>query len=62
MVHINTLVSGLAWAMAVAAIPHDEVERFTEDAPEVMLKYKPFLKVSSGCVPFPAVDKDGNIR
>jgi hypothetical protein len=48
--------------VTAAAIPHDEVERFTEDAPEVMLKYKPFLKVSSGCVPFPAVDKDGNIR
>lgn len=27
-----------------------------------MLKYKPLLKVFNGCVPFPAVDADGNTR
>lgn len=63
MVRISSVISGLALAMTVAAVPHKEVEGFEEDAPELYLKYKPFLKVKHGCVPFPAVDKDdGGIR
>lgn len=46
----------------VEYIPHDEVKGFDEKAPAVVTKFKPFLKVSSGCVPFPAVDKDGKIK
>ena len=30
-------------------------------AGSLMLKYKPWLDVHNGCVPFPAVDKDGNV-
>ncbi|CAE7031546.1 hypothetical protein CFE70_004446 [Pyrenophora teres f. teres 0-1] len=48
-----------------AVINHDAVVGFTEAVPgtlsgKLMLKYKPFLEVSNGCVPFPAVDAAGN--
>jgi hypothetical protein len=49
-------------AAIVSAIGHDQISPFDEDAPEVFLKYKPYLKVSHGCVPFPAVNADGEIR
>lgn len=50
-----------------AVISHDAVVGFTEAAPattegDLILKFKPFLKVTNGCVPFPAVDADGNTR
>lgn len=46
-------------------IDHDAVVGFPETVPDttagaLYLKYKPFLKVYNGCVPFPAVDADGN--
>jgi len=48
-----------------AVINHDAVVGFPETVPagitgELYLKYKPFLKVFNGCVPFPAVDAVGN--
>lgn len=48
-------------------IDHDAVVGFDEAVPSttegtLMLKYKPYLKVFNGCVPFPAVDADGNTR
>lgn len=45
-----------------AVINHDAVVGFPETAPSgsLYLKYKPFLQVSNGCVPFPAVDSSGN--
>lgn len=48
-----------------AVIDHDAVVGFAEAAPDnsegdLMLAYKPYLKVFNGCVPFPAVDADGN--
>lgn len=48
-----------------AVINHDAVVGFPETVPtgitgELYLKYKPFLKVFNGCVPFPAVDAAGN--
>jgi hypothetical protein len=48
-----------------AVINHDAVVGFPETVPSgtlgsLYLKYKPFLKVESGCVPFPAVDASGN--
>ncbi|KAG9251503.1 necrosis inducing protein [Emericellopsis atlantica] len=63
MVRAISLFSGLALAFAASAdvIGHKDVQRFTESAPEIYLKFKPFLDVDTGCVPFPAVDKDGNI-
>ncbi|OJD31600.1 npp1 domain protein [Diplodia corticola] len=47
------------------AIDHDAVVGFPETVPagavgELYEKFKPFLKVESGCVPFPAVDAQGN--
>lgn len=48
-----------------AVIAHDAVVGFSEAVPSgiegtLMLKYKPWLKVFNGCVPFPAVDAAGN--
>lgn len=48
-------------------ISHDAVIGFNEAVPDtvagnLMLKYKPKLKVTNGCVPFPAVDAEGNTR
>lgn len=48
-----------------SVISHDAVVGFAETVPattegDLMLKYKPYLKVFNGCVPFPAVDSDGN--
>lgn len=46
-------------------IDHDAVVGFAETVPDttvgsLMLTYKPLLKVTNGCVPFPAVDSAGN--
>lgn len=50
-----------------ADINHDAVVNFPETVPattigQLMLKYKPYLYVEDGCVPFPAVDEQGNTR
>lgn len=50
-----------------ADIAHDAVVSFDETVPDttagaLMLKWKPSLYVVDGCVPFPAVDEDGNTR
>ncbi|KAK7422119.1 hypothetical protein QQX98_001862 [Neonectria punicea] len=74
MVLISRLISGLAIAATAvsgaaiakrAVIAHDAVVGFAEAVPSttagaLYLKYKPYLKVSNGCVPFPAVDASGN--
>lgn len=48
-------------------IASDEIVGFPETVPdttigELYLKYKPYLKVFNGCVPFPAVDAEGNTK
>lgn len=48
-----------------AVIAHDAVVGFAQAVPSgitgtLMLKYKPWLEVFNGCVPFPAVDAAGN--
>ena len=50
-----------------AVINHDAVVGFPETVPsgtagDLYLKFKPLLKVHNGCVPFPAVDAEGNTR
>lgn len=51
-----------------AVINHDAVVSMPQTIPPngiagaVALAYQPLLKVSSGCVPFPAVDAEGNTR
>jgi hypothetical protein len=72
--HVKHLVIGLATAAGVvegaplearAVIAHDAVVGFPETVPsgtagQLYLKYKPYLHVINGCVPFPAVDSSGN--
>jgi hypothetical protein len=74
MVSPTSLVLGLLVASAAAlptaltrraVIAHDAVVGFAQAVPSgttgtLMLKYKPWLKVFNGCVPFPAVDAAGN--
>ncbi|KAI0116460.1 NPP1-domain-containing protein [Nemania sp. FL0031] len=43
-----------------AVIAHDAVVGFAQSASALELKFKPWLKVVNGCVPFPAVDAAGN--
>lgn len=48
-----------------AVINHDAVVGFPQTVPSgivgsLYLKYKPFLEVYNGCVPFPAVNKAGD--
>ena len=61
---------GLVTSAAVerrAVLPHDQIVGFPETVPntnigQLYLRYKPHLRVVNGCVPFPAVDADGNTR
>lgn len=66
---LRSLVSVALTVSAVlgATIDHDAVVGFDEAVPDssegdLILAYKPYLKVFNGCVPFPAVDADGNTR
>ena len=48
-----------------AVIAHDAVVGFPQTVPSgiegtLMLKYKPWLEVYNGCVPFPAVNAAGD--
>lgn len=50
-----------------AVIDHEQVAGLPETVPsgikgEVYKAYQPYLKVDEGCVPFPAVDAEGNTR
>ena len=50
-----------------AVIAHDQVVGFPQTVPsglngQLYLKYKPYLEVSNGCVPFPAVNSVGDTR
>lgn len=50
-----------------APIASDQVVPFTQLIPsgstgQLYLAYQPFLLVSNGCVPFPAVDSVGNTK
>lgn len=50
-----------------AVINHDAVVGFPQTLPSgltgtLYLKYKPFLEVYNGCVPFPAVNAAGDTR
>ena len=48
-------------------IASDEIVGFPQTVPnnitgEVYLAYQPYLKVVNGCVPFPAVDAEGDTK
>ncbi|KAF2163143.1 hypothetical protein M409DRAFT_68752 [Zasmidium cellare ATCC 36951] len=63
-----TLLIAAASAAAIdkrAVIAHDAVVGFSQTVPsgttgDLYLKYKPYLSRESGCVPYPAVDAEGN--
>ncbi|KAI9052946.1 hypothetical protein LZ554_003218 [Drepanopeziza brunnea f. sp. 'monogermtubi'] len=77
MAAFSTLVKVLALAFAVVASPiaelnkrsvlaHDAVVSLPETVPigplgDLYRRYQPILMVAGGCVPFPAVDADGNV-
>ncbi|KAF2711872.1 25 kDa protein elicitor [Pleomassaria siparia CBS 279.74] len=61
----STSVSAAPLLKSRAVIDHDAVVGFPEAVPdglegELMLRYKPFLKVVNGCVPFPVVNANGD--
>ncbi|CAI6282131.1 MULTISPECIES: NPP1 family protein [Bacillus] len=61
---VITSVSMVSTANA-AVIDHDKVVGFREVVPTTVTqkaakRFQPYLKVYSGCVPFPAVDEKGN--
>lgn len=72
MLFSTTLLALVATALSApvdkrAVISHDAVVGFAQTVPSgttgtLYLKYKPYLKVENGCVPFPAVDASGNTR
>lgn len=54
-----------ATAVEAAVINHDQVVGFQEVSPVTVTqiaakRFQPYLKVYHGCVPFPAVDQQGN--
>ncbi|KAI9155615.1 necrosis inducing protein [Paramyrothecium foliicola] len=71
--HLTRLVSLLAVSCGISAAPlesravinHDAVAGFGQSVPSgaignAFLRFKPWLRVEGGCVPFPAVDGQGN--
>lgn len=44
-----------------AVIPHDQVAGFPDSTRGYFKTFQPQLKVFDGCVPFPAVDRNGNV-
>jgi hypothetical protein len=65
---LATIVSASPLKLASrAVIAHDAVVAFPETVPggdvgTLMLKYKPYLDVHNGCVPFPAVNAAGDTK
>ncbi|MQX50950.1 NPP1 family protein [Sinorhizobium medicae] len=55
-------VCGLSMpARAAEVIDHDQVKGFPDSTSGLLKTFQPSLKVIRGCVPFPAVDADGNV-
>jgi hypothetical protein len=62
--HISALPLNLGLSRR-AELAYDAVANFNEAVPsgitgELMLKYKPWLEVYNGCVPYPAVNAAGD--
>lgn len=74
--HFPLVALALSNLPVAAALPHlarrgtidsDEIVGFKQTVPsgiagEVYLAYQPDLYVVNGCVPFPAVDENGNTK
>jgi hypothetical protein len=64
--HISALPFHLALTRR-AQLAYDAIAGFNEAVPsgitgELMLKYKPWLEVYNGCVPYPAVNAAGDTK
>jgi hypothetical protein len=62
---ISALPFGLSFSRR-ATLAYDAIVNFNEAVPsgitgELMLKYKPWLEVYNGCVPYPAVNAAGDV-
>ncbi|MBY9062036.1 NPP1 family protein [Sphingomonas yunnanensis] len=53
-------LAGLSMTAHAATIDHDKVVGFPDSAKGYYKTFQPYLKVFTGCVPFPAVDSAGN--
>ena len=53
-------LAGLSVTAHAATIDHDKVVGFDDTAKGYYKTFQPYLKVFTGCVPFPAVDSAGN--
>lgn len=54
------LLAGTTPSAMAAVIAHDQVQPIPQNGKDFELKFQPTLKVEDGCVPFPAVDVNGN--
>ena len=66
MLPLCTLGSPHQLQRRYTVLDHDAVVGFPQAVPagtlgSLYLKYKPYLYVKNGCVPFPAVDAEGNV-
>jgi hypothetical protein len=51
----------------ITVVPHDQVVGFPQEVPKdaigaTYLRFKPWLYVYNGCVPYPAVEANGSVR
>lgn len=54
-------LAGTASAALSAILPHTRIRGYGSSLGPVHATFQPYLNVSSGCVPFPAVDAAGNV-
>lgn len=64
---ITWLCVSCSFVASITVIDHDKVVGLPQSVPagtlgQLYLKYKPYLYVANGCVPFPAVDIEGEVR
>lgn len=64
---ITALAVAAPFTSAAHVVPHDQVHGFAESTQNekdgaLQLRFKPFLNIQDGCVPFPAADGNGGVR
>lgn len=61
---VRVVLGALAVASGAAhagvPLPHNQVKTIRQDVTNYQWRFQPHLRVAHGCVPFPAVDWDGN--
>lgn len=58
---ISIIFSSLFSLARADVIDHDKVVGYPDSFGEFASKFQPYLQIVTGCVSFPAVDKDGNV-